>query len=112
MGHTFEEIVMNQDKDVLIQFYAPWCGFCKSFAPKYTQVAEKVSASKHLTIAKMDAVSNDIPNSDIHVSGYPELYFRRAGEKKFAHVQIEREVRTLVKYLKQQSRHPVKTMFE
>lgn len=29
VGDTFEEIVHNPNEDVLIEFYAPWCGHCK-----------------------------------------------------------------------------------
>ena len=30
VGKTFREIVLNHSKDVFIQFYAPWCEFCKA----------------------------------------------------------------------------------
>lgn len=42
VGKTFEEIVSNPEKDVLIEFYAPWCGHCKSLEPKFNELGEKV----------------------------------------------------------------------
>ena len=42
VGENFDEIVNDENKDVLIEFYAPWCGHCKSLAPKYEELGEKV----------------------------------------------------------------------
>lgn len=42
MADTFDEIVNNPEKDVLVEFYAPWCSHCKNLEPTYTELGEKV----------------------------------------------------------------------
>ena len=69
VGKTWEELVLNNDQDVLVEFYAPWCGHCKELAPKYDGVAAKVAHMKDLVITKMDATENEVPN--MAVEGYP-----------------------------------------
>jgi thiol-disulfide isomerase/thioredoxin len=39
VGKSFDEIVYDEKHDVLVEFYAPWCGHCKSLAPKYEELA-------------------------------------------------------------------------
>ena len=61
VAKNFEQIVNDPTKDVLIEFYAPWCGHCKSLAPKYDELAAKLAKEKDIVIAKMDATANDVP---------------------------------------------------
>mgnify|MGYP001792639942 FL=1 len=42
VAKNFDEVVNDPDRDVLIEFYAPWCGHCKNLEPKYKELAEKV----------------------------------------------------------------------
>ena len=38
VGENFDEIVNDPEKEVLIEFYAPWCGHCKALSPKYDEL--------------------------------------------------------------------------
>ena len=39
--HNFEEEVMNSDKPVLLDFWAPWCGPCRRVVPLVEQIAQE-----------------------------------------------------------------------
>lgn len=83
-AENFDSIVLDDSKDVLVEFYAPWCGHCKSLAPVYEQVATAFKGEKDVVIAKVDADSHKSLGEKYGVSGYPTLKFfpkdNKAGE--------------------------------
>eukprot|EP00794_Sanderia_malayensis_P003075 gene3075-3540_t len=108
VGNTFDDIVMDESKDVLIEFYAPWCGHCKSLEPIYKQLGQKYKNEKNLVIAKMDATANDYP-TEYSVEGFPTIYFAPPGKKstplKF---EGDRTLEGFSKYLEQHATVSVK----
>jgi len=100
VGKNFKEIVEDDTKDVLIEFYAPWCGHCKTLAPKWDELGSKLKNDPNIVIAKLDATANDYP-SYYAVQGYPTIYFKPKGSPKSPKkYEGGREVKDFLDYLK------------
>ncbi|KAG7525337.1 disulfide-isomerase A4 [Solea senegalensis] len=82
VGKTFDEIVMDTQNDVLIEFYAPWCGHCKKLEPDFLALGKKYKGEKNIVIAKMDATANDVPNENYKVEGFPTIYLAPSNGKQ------------------------------
>ena len=97
VGDTFEELVLTDDKYVLLEAYAPWCGHCKKLEPIYNDLASKLAGETDLVIAKMDATENEHPL--MPVSGFPTLRLFKPGSKTPVDYQGDRSLKDLVKFL-------------
>ncbi|PSS14395.1 Protein disulfide isomerase-like [Actinidia chinensis var. chinensis] len=67
VGNNFDDIVLDESKDVLLEIYAPWCGHCQALEPTYTKLAKHLRAIESLVIAKMDGTTNEHPKAKITV---------------------------------------------
>lgn len=81
VADSLQDMVFNSGKNVLLEFYAPWCGHCKKLAPILDEVAVSYQNDADVVIAKFDATANDIPGDTFEVQGYPTVVFRSASGK-------------------------------
>jgi protein disulfide isomerase len=73
VGKQWEELVMSHEKEVLVEFYAPWCGHCKQLAPHYDEAAKRLANNPNIILAKVDSTENEVAGVDIQ--GFPTLKF-------------------------------------
>lgn len=81
-GNTFEELVMDETKDVFIEFYAPWCGHCKTLEPIWEALAEKLEGDPNIVVAKIDATGNHPPKI-FQYQGFPTIFWSGMGSKQY-----------------------------
>lgn len=72
---NFDRIVLDSTKDVLVEFYAPWCGHCKKLAPDYEKAAESLAGEDSVVVAKVDADKFRSLGERFGVTGFPTLKF-------------------------------------
>jgi protein disulfide-isomerase A1 len=94
---NFDEVVFDKTKDVLVEFYAPWCGHCKQLVPIYDQLGEKFKDSETVVIAKMDATANELEHTKIQ--SFPTIKLYKKGDNAVIDFNGERTLEGLTKFM-------------
>lgn len=101
VGNSFQEMVLDSDKYVMLEAYAPWCGHCKQLDPIYKELAEAMAGVENLVIAKMDATANEHPS--LNIKGFPTINFYKPGSKNAPEAYSgDRTLEAMKSYIEQQ----------
>jgi thioredoxin len=77
---SFEKEVLESDKPVLIDFWAPWCGPCRAIAPVVEELANDYDG--RLKVVKINVDDNPATPARYGVRGIPNLIVIKSGQVK------------------------------
>jgi thioredoxin 1 len=79
---TFEEIVLNAERPVIVDFWATWCNPCRMVAPELERIAEKYEGA--IDVVKLDVDANPGVSQALMIQTLPTIAFFRPGAQPMA----------------------------
>ncbi|KAG9459585.1 hypothetical protein H6P81_004093 [Aristolochia fimbriata] len=102
-AESFDQVVLDESKDVLVEFYAPWCGHCKNLAPTYEKVASVFKNDEDVVIANLDADKYKDLAEKYGVSGYPTIKFFPRANKAGEDYEDGRDLEDFVNFINEKA---------
>lgn len=92
---NFDSLVGDAKEPWLVEFYAPWCGWCKKLVPVYAELATALKGKVH--VGKVDVTENIPLRNRFEIHGFPTIKFLLNG--KVYNYQKERTVADFTKFV-------------
>ena len=91
---NWETEVVNSDKPVLVDFWAPWCGPCRQLAPTIDRIADQFAGK--VKVGKLNTDDNQDMAVRYGISGIPQVLIFKGGNEqpveRLVGVRPEREL--------------------
>jgi len=102
VGKNHDQVAFDPTKHVFVEYYAPWCGHCKTLVPIWEKLAQALVNHKQIVIAKMDATANEA--KDVRIQSYPTIKFYPATEgKQIIDYEKQRSFDDFVQFLEEKT---------
>ena len=102
---NFDEVIAD-NQYVMVEFYAPWCGYCQAFALEYPKIAKILKEEgSDIRLAKIDATEENNIATKFSISSYPTMKFFKNGNS--IDYDSEIEVDDILRWLKKNVSPPI-----
>lgn len=75
---NFDELVMNSDKPVIIDFWAEWCGPCRAIGPVIEELSKEYDGK--VNIGKLNVDHNPEVSMNYGITSIPAILFVKNGQ--------------------------------
>ncbi len=103
---NFKKLVIDSDDLWMVEFYAPWCGHCKSLAPHYEKASKALKG--FIKVGAVDMTVHQSIGSPYGIKGFPTLKFFGADKKKPVDYNQQRTTDSITNFCLDQAKKVVK----
>ncbi|XP_025832812.1 protein disulfide-isomerase A5 isoform X1 [Agrilus planipennis] len=104
---SLAKFIKRESKPLMIMFYAPWCGFCKSLKPEYASAAEELQNEAVLAAIDVNRPENAVVRTHYNITGFPTLLYYEQGELKFQY-EGDNTKNAIINFMRNPQTPPVK----
>ena len=90
---------VDGSQNVLVEFFAPWCGHCKNLAPEWKIAGDTFTSDDGIIIAAVDATAHSAIAKRFDVKGYPTIKYFPKGSTTPKDYDGGRTADTIIKWV-------------
>ncbi|GLV40971.1 uncharacterized protein CBL_04495 [Carabus blaptoides fortunei] len=106
-AQNLAKFLKKETKPVMVMFYAPWCGFCKTLKPEYATAAAELRGHSVLAAIDVNRPENSVIRTQYNITGFPTLLYYQNGQFKFQY-EGENNKNGIITFMKDPKEAPTK----